>query len=110
MLSNFKDLVSHLYKKWKDSLMQSLDPTDGTYFEAICLKTATEDDLIKSLYNLSYFLAQESGQNVLYSTRGLLRLRTSNSDQFFFGRGVLGPLLKAIIMKFHCRTFSNIFI
>jgi len=65
MLSDFKDLASDLYSTWADYLMQSLQPMDKTYFESICLKTATKNDLKKSLNRLSYFLAQEFGHRVL---------------------------------------------
>jgi hypothetical protein len=65
MLSNFKDMVSFLYMEWRDCLMQSLNPAERTYFESICLMMATEDDLTRSLYRLSYFLARQFGRKVI---------------------------------------------
>ncbi|KAF8506588.1 hypothetical protein F5888DRAFT_1643615 [Russula emetica] len=65
MLSNFKDLVSDLYMEWEDCLLQSLSPVDKTYFESICLKTATEDELTNSLYRLSKFLTRKFGRKVI---------------------------------------------
>jgi hypothetical protein len=65
MLSDFSDLVSDLYAKWEDCLMQSLRLLDRTYFESILNKTATEGDLRKSLYKLSNFLAQKFRQRVI---------------------------------------------
>jgi hypothetical protein len=65
MLWKFKDLVSELYKKWKDCLMQSLDPAETTYFESICLKTATEVDFKRSLYKLSHFLRRKFSRKVI---------------------------------------------
>jgi hypothetical protein len=49
------------------------------YFESICLKTATNADLKKSLYHLSYFLRQKFGRKVV--------------------RDVLPALLKVIVMN-----------
>jgi hypothetical protein len=65
MLSNFKTLVSRLYRKWEDCLMQSLRPQEKTYFESICLKTATDGDWPRSLYLLTYFLRQKFGRKVI---------------------------------------------
>ena len=65
MLSKFEDLVSVLYKAWRDCLMQSLDAEERTYYNSISLKTATEDKLARSLYRLSYFLRQKFGQKVI---------------------------------------------
>jgi hypothetical protein len=65
MLSDFKTLVSLLYRGWEDCLMQSLKPGDKTYFDTICLKTATNADLKKSLYKLSYFLRRKFGRKVI---------------------------------------------
>ena len=65
MLSSFRDLVSVLYAKWEDCLLQSLKLPERTYFESIRNKTATEEDLTRSLYNLSCFLAEKFGQEVI---------------------------------------------
>jgi hypothetical protein len=65
MLSDFKDLVSVLYMKSEDCLVQSLNPTERTYFESICLMTATEVNLTRSLYKLSYFLRRKFGRKVI---------------------------------------------
>ncbi len=65
MLSNFKHLVSDLYREWEDCLMQSLRPVDKTYFESICLKTATKSDLKQSLFELSYFLRRKFRRKVI---------------------------------------------
>ena len=56
MLSNFKDMVSDLYMEWKNSLT-SLNLEEWAYFESICLKTATEAELTRSLCKLSQYLA-----------------------------------------------------
>jgi len=64
-LSDFRSLVSRLYMKWKDCLVQSLKLPERTYFESIRNKTATKADLMKSLYRLSYFLAQKFRQRVI---------------------------------------------
>jgi hypothetical protein len=89
--------------------MQSLNLAERTYFESICLKTATEVNLTRSLYKLSYFLRREFGRKVivlideyeapiicayeygyfdkvrsLYSSLWLSRLRTSNPEQLLF--------------------------
>jgi hypothetical protein len=65
MLLNFRDLVSVLYAEWEDCLMQSLKLPERTYFESIRNKTATEADLTRSLYKLSYFLAEKFRQRVI---------------------------------------------
>jgi hypothetical protein len=65
MLSNFRDLVSVLYAEWEDCLMQSLKLPERTYFESIRNKTATEANLMRSLYKLSYFLAKKFCQRVI---------------------------------------------
>jgi hypothetical protein len=65
MLSNFRDLVSVLYEEWEDCLMQSLTPVQRTYFNSICLKTATEHDLTRSLYRLSYFLSKKFNRSAI---------------------------------------------
>ena len=65
MFSNFEDLVSDLYAEWADCLMQSLEPQERTYFESIRNKTATEANLMRSLYKLSRFLAQKFRQRVI---------------------------------------------
>ena len=65
VLSSFRDLVSVLYTGWRDYLMQSLDPSERTYFESVRDNTVTEDDLTKSLLKLSYFLAKKSGQKFI---------------------------------------------
>jgi hypothetical protein len=65
MLSDFKTLVSLLYRRWEDGLMESLMPEDKTYFESICLKTATNADLKKSLSQLSYFLRRKFDRKVI---------------------------------------------
>lgn len=65
MLSDFKDLASNLYREWEDCLMQSLGPEDKTYYESICLETATEAKLKRSSYGLSYFLARKFGRKVI---------------------------------------------
>ena len=65
MLSTFKDIVSELYMDWEDCLMHTLKPWDRTYFESICLRTATEDDLARSLYKLTHFLSQKFGEKVI---------------------------------------------
>ena len=65
MLLNFRDFVSDLYAEWEDLLMESLKPSERTYFESICNKTATEDDLTRSLYKLSRFLARKFRQRVI---------------------------------------------
>ena len=62
---NFKDLVSVLYMEWRDRLMQSLNPAERTYFESICLMTAADDKLARSLYKLSYFLRRKFGQKAI---------------------------------------------
>ena len=65
MLSNFRDLVSDLYAEWEDCLTQSLKPPERTYFESIRNRTATEDDLTSSLYDLSCFLAKKFRRGVI---------------------------------------------
>ena len=65
MLSKFRDLVSALYAKWQDCLMQSLKPWDRNYFESMLDKKATKSDLKRSLYKLSYFLAEKYHQRVI---------------------------------------------
>jgi hypothetical protein len=65
MLSRFKGLVSALYARWQDCLMQSLELPERTYFESIRNKTATEGDLMRSLYKLSYFLAKKFRREVI---------------------------------------------
>ncbi len=65
MLSNFKDTVSDLYREWKDCLIQSLNPMEMTYFESICLQTATTAKFSRGLYNLTHFLARKFGRNVI---------------------------------------------
>jgi hypothetical protein len=65
MLWKFKTIVSRLYRKWEDCLIQSLEPEDKIYFNSICLKTATNAELSMSLYKLTYFLAQKFGQKVV---------------------------------------------
>jgi len=102
MLSDFKDLVSGLYREWKDCLMQYFEPVDKTYFESICLKTATKTQLKKSLYRLSYFLAQKFGREVIVligeyevlNNRAFQHGYVDKADEFF-GRGALSALLKS---------------
>ena len=65
MLSDFKDCVSDLYRKWEIRLMESLDPGERTYFESICGKRGTEGDMEMSLSILSYFIARKYGQPVI---------------------------------------------
>ena len=65
MLSSFRDLISVLYTEWEDYLMQSLHPSERTYFESVRDNTITEDDLMRSLFKLSYVLAKKSGQEVI---------------------------------------------
>jgi len=65
MLSKFRTLVSSLYEEWQVDLMQSLTPPAKTYFESILNKTATEDDLTDSLYQLSSFLTKKFRQKVI---------------------------------------------
>jgi hypothetical protein len=65
MLSHFRFLVSDLYGEWEDCLMQSLKLPERTYFESIVNMTATEANLKRSLYNLSYFLAEKFCQRVI---------------------------------------------
>jgi len=102
MLSNFKDLVSDLYMKWEDCLLQSLSPVDKTYFESICLKTATEDELANSLYRLSKFLTGKFGRKVIvlideYEAPINCAFENDyfNEPNVFFGRHVLPRLLKS---------------
>jgi len=45
--------------------MLSLDTVDSTYFESIYLKTASQNDYKKSLYNLSNFLTEKFHQKVI---------------------------------------------
>jgi len=75
--------------------MQSLEPVDKDYFESICLKTAAKAELKKSLYNLSYFLAQRFRESVFF-----ISLSMTVKANEFFGHGVLPVLLEVIIMKF----------
>ena len=65
MLSEFSDFVSDLYSKWEDRIIQSLKLPERTYFESIRNKTATEVELTRSLYKLSYFLAEKFCQRVI---------------------------------------------
>jgi hypothetical protein len=65
MLSSFRDFVSDLYAEWEDLLMESLKPSERTYFASICDMTATEDDLMRSLYKLSCFLVRKFRQRVI---------------------------------------------
>ncbi|KIM74728.1 hypothetical protein PILCRDRAFT_695764 [Piloderma croceum F 1598] len=102
MLSDFEDLVAVLYMEWEDCLMQSLRPGERTYFESICLKTATKSELKKSLYKLSYFLARKFDRRVivLIDAYEAPNNRAYEHDYFdnaneFFGRGVLPALLKS---------------
>jgi hypothetical protein len=109
MLSDFEGLVAHLYMEWEDCLMPTLKPGERTYFESICLRTATKSDVKNSLYRLSYFLARKFERGVivlideyeapnncayehgyfvkvrsLYPFRGLLMLMTRNLSQRVF--------------------------
>ena len=65
MLLGFKRMVSRLYLEWEDCLIQSLKPVEWSYFESICLKTATNSDLRESLFMLSCFLTQKFDQKVI---------------------------------------------
>ena len=65
MLSAFSDLVSDLYAKWEDCLVQSLRPSQRRYFESILNMTATKDELMGSLYKLTLFLADKFRRNVI---------------------------------------------
>ncbi len=65
MLSNFKDMVSDLYWKWKGRLMQSLNPMETAYFESICFQTAAKAKFSRSLYNLTHFIARKFGRKVI---------------------------------------------
>ena len=65
MLSAFRNLVSDLYASWEDYLVQSLRPPQKSYFESTLNMTATKDDLMRSLYKLTLFLAQKFRQNVI---------------------------------------------
>jgi hypothetical protein len=65
MLSAFKILVSELYMKWEDCLVQSLTPVEKTYSESICLEKATEADFANSLYELTRFLTRKFGRKVI---------------------------------------------
>jgi hypothetical protein len=65
MLSAFSDLVSELYAKWEDCLVQSLRPEQRRYFESILNMTATKDELMRTLYKLTLFLADKFRRNVI---------------------------------------------
>src|SRR6266852_7166257 len=65
MLSDFEQFVSDLYMEWEDCLVKSLKPVEKTYFESICLKTATKSELKWSLYKLSHFLHRKYGRKVI---------------------------------------------
>jgi hypothetical protein len=65
MISDFKHLVSTLYEEWRDCLMQSLNPSERTFFESICFRTATNADLKQSLSKLSYFLCRKFDRKVI---------------------------------------------
>ena len=45
--------------------MQSLRPSERRYFESILNMTATKDELMRSLYKLTLFLANEFRPNVI---------------------------------------------
>ncbi|KAH9974258.1 hypothetical protein BGW80DRAFT_1491217 [Lactifluus volemus] len=65
MFWTFRNLVSDLYGEWEDCLMESLKPSERTYFESVLNKTATRAKLTKSLYYLSKFLTKKFGQKVI---------------------------------------------
>ena len=54
-----------LYAEWQDCLVESLQPPERTYFESIRNKTATGIPLARSLFNLSYFLANKFRRGVI---------------------------------------------
>ncbi|KIL70012.1 hypothetical protein M378DRAFT_156070, partial [Amanita muscaria Koide BX008] len=102
MLSAFSDLVSELYAKWEDCLLQSLRPSQRRYFESILDMTATKDELMRSLYKLTLFLADKFRRNVivLIDEYEAPNNRAYEHGYFkdandFFGRGVLPNLLKS---------------
>ena len=65
MLSTFRQLVSDLYEKWADCLMESLEPWQKAYFQSILDNTATKAQLKRSLFKLTSFLAEKFHQRVI---------------------------------------------
>jgi len=135
MLSDFKDSVSELYTEWEVCLMGSLKPAEQHYFESICLQTATKAEFSRSLYKLSGYLHRKFKRKVIVlideydapnnfsfehgyfsEVRSYIPLRDCLAQRQiiqaneYFGRGVLGILLKVTIVKFRCITYTNIFI
>jgi hypothetical protein len=84
MLSKFRDFVSALYAKWQDCLTESLRPWHRKYFESILDKTATLSDLKRSLYKLSYFLAEKFGRKVIVLIDGYEGPTNRANDHGYF--------------------------
>ncbi|KAK2459529.1 hypothetical protein APHAL10511_008453 [Amanita phalloides] len=101
MLLAFSNLISELYAKWRDCLVQSLMPSQRRYFESILNMTATKDELMMSLYKLTLFLADKFHRNVIvlideYEAPNNRAYEHGyfNDANVFFGHGVLPILLK----------------
>ena len=119
MLDSFKQMVSCLYREWREYIWDSLSLVDQETFQSIHSKTASCGEWRKSLELLSKFLAKKSGRQVivlideyeapnnrayeldffkqvrpLHPPQLHSRLKTLMQANEFFGRGVLPALLK----------------